>query len=99
MTTATVDVGTHGLRWVDQVMDACNQLIQPVDRWHWCEYVAKCFYNSVDEVAKANLAVRQSTLALSPMTTSSGRRFSPSRLEEWEVLRPRNQEVILRFMM
>jgi hypothetical protein len=80
----TVDVPIGSLYWVDVVMDACIALIRPkgLDRAGFCEPVAICFYNSIDEVAKANLAARQATVALWPaiITTITGIHPDPNDL-------------------
>ena len=69
----TVDVNTGVIAWVDVVMDACIALIRPngLDRPGFCQPVANCFYNSINEVDKANLAARQASLALWPGIISS----------------------------
>lgn len=73
MSSFTVNVRTTGLNWVDKVMSACAAGLGYTDRPReiFCEHVPNCFYKSVDEVAKANLAARQSTLALWPAIISS----------------------------
>lgn len=72
MNTTTVHVGTIGLKWVSKVMEACDALLNPdsADRQRYCQDVANCFYNSIDEVAKANIAARQTIVALWPAMTS-----------------------------
>ncbi|KAI9858478.1 MAG: hypothetical protein M1813_006420 [Trichoglossum hirsutum] len=73
MSPYSVNVKTGGLRWVDRVVDACIALIRPhgLDRSALCEPIADCFYNSIDEVSKANLAARQTIIALWPGIISS----------------------------
>lgn len=61
------------LGWVGDVADACIQALgydEPFPRWRFCNTVAECVYRSIDEVAKANLAARQTMVALWPAIIS-----------------------------
>lgn len=76
MVEATVDVSLGGIQWISRVMHACSALLSVTDniliddRGRYCNQVANCFYNSVDENAKANLAARQTIVALWPAIVS-----------------------------
>ncbi|KAF2820577.1 hypothetical protein CC86DRAFT_387051 [Ophiobolus disseminans] len=70
MATTGVDASTSRLTWVTDVMSLCSAAIQPRNRQVYCQDVANCFYLSVDEVAKANIAARSTMVSLWPAMIS-----------------------------
>lgn len=72
MTDTTVNVRTIGLQWVSRVITACRAARprSSTNRQVYCQDVANCFYESIDEVGKANLAARQTLVALWPAMIS-----------------------------
>jgi hypothetical protein len=64
---------TSRLTWVTDIMSACSLALNPHNnhrRQHYCQNIANCFYNSVDEVAKANIAARSTMVSLWPAMIS-----------------------------